>query len=123
VVNILSCVEFRVYYASRKVHFQSVSHRERRHVSFLLGVGSGVGRGAFLNLRLSVAIWTTAVNASLITPCDVTIPFSPFFLRWAPLCEHVHVFLDFSLIFFFFFLFLSFIEFSFETFRAGFGQK
>jgi hypothetical protein len=50
------------------VHFQSVSYRERRHVSVVL-------RGwAFLNLRFSVAIWTTAPNASLIPPGDITIP-------------------------------------------------
>jgi hypothetical protein len=27
-----------------------------------------------LNLRFSVAIWTTAPNASLIPPADITIP-------------------------------------------------
>jgi hypothetical protein len=32
------------------------------------------GEGAFVNLRFSVAIWTTSLNASLIPPCDVTIP-------------------------------------------------
>jgi thiosulfate reductase cytochrome b subunit len=81
--------------------------------------------GGGLNLRFSVAIWTTSPNASLIPPCDVTIPSSFFFLRWAPLCEHVHVFFKFSFIFFFFFFFLFFVVYRifFERFRAGFGQK